>query len=92
MLMVIMLTVILLMVMVMMMKMNHLMIVVMIVVMIMLMVDILLMNQKVIELWKVYVTTLQMRWVEEVVCHTRKSFVMLYLSFIFTLDFVFMKL
>ena len=90
MLMVIMLTVILLMVMVMMMKMNHLMIVVMM--MIMLMVDILLMNQQVIELWKVYVTTLQMRWVEEVVCHTRKSFVMLYLSFIFTLDFVFMKL
>ncbi|CAN6987527.1 unnamed protein product [Brassica rapa subsp. trilocularis] len=85
-----MLTVILLMVMVMMMKMNHLMIVVMM--MIMLMVDILLMNQQVIELWKVYVTTLQMRWVEEVVCHTRKSFVMLYLSFIFTLDFVFMKL
>ena len=35
------------------------------VVMIMLMVDILLMNQQVIELWKVYVTTLQMRWVEE---------------------------
>ena len=88
--MVIMLTVILLMVMVMMMKMNHLMIVVMM--MIMLMVDILLMNQQVIELWKVYVTTLQMRWVEEVVCHTRKFFVMLYLSFIFTLDFVFMKL
>ncbi|CAF1718176.1 unnamed protein product [Brassica oleracea] len=85
-----MLTVIPLMVMVMMMKMNHLMIVVMM--MIMLMVDILLMNQQVIELWKVYVTTLQMRWVEEVVCHTRKSFVMLYLSFIFTLDFVFMKL
>ncbi|CAN6977748.1 unnamed protein product [Brassica oleracea var. botrytis] len=62
------------------------------VLMIMLMVDILLMNQQVIELWKVYVTTLQMRWVEEVVCHTRKSFVILYLSFIFTLDFVFMKL